>query len=326
LGEEGRPAPTPIPRVPIIYCSDLYHPHDDPDDHFDLMTLFGLPEFEIAAILIDTGERGKGRPAIPALKQAMHITGRSVPYAMGLTRNLKEAEDKAIDQPADAQAGVELVLKTLRESPRPVTVFTTGSLRDMAAAYNRAPELFRRKVGRFYINAGHSGGKREWNVAMDPRAYIRILRSGLPVYWVPCFGVDGYASFWKFKQGDVLKAASRPVQNFFIYALTKADPNVRDPIAALAEEPPRDLVDRLWAEERNMWCTGAFLDAAGRSHPSFVFGEVLVHIQDDGTTRLTHDQDGVILRAFRVVSPETYASDMTRALRQALARSAPGSP
>jgi hypothetical protein len=28
----------PSARVPLIYSSDLLHPHDDPDDHFDLAT------------------------------------------------------------------------------------------------------------------------------------------------------------------------------------------------------------------------------------------------------------------------------------------------
>ena len=39
--------------VPVIYCTDLFHPHDDPDDHFDLATLFALPELEVKAILLD---------------------------------------------------------------------------------------------------------------------------------------------------------------------------------------------------------------------------------------------------------------------------------
>ena len=42
-------------RVPILYSTDLYHPHDDPDDHFDLLTLFAIPEFDIRGIVIDTG-------------------------------------------------------------------------------------------------------------------------------------------------------------------------------------------------------------------------------------------------------------------------------
>jgi hypothetical protein len=36
-------------EVPILYSSDLYHPHEDPDDHFDLATLFSLNTVEIGA-------------------------------------------------------------------------------------------------------------------------------------------------------------------------------------------------------------------------------------------------------------------------------------
>ncbi len=31
-------------RIPVLYSTDLFQPYDDPDDHFDLATLFGLPE------------------------------------------------------------------------------------------------------------------------------------------------------------------------------------------------------------------------------------------------------------------------------------------
>jgi len=306
----------PAGSISVIYCTDLYHPHDDPDDHFDLLTLFALPEFNIRAIVIDTGERGQGRPGVPALKQAMHLTGRSVAYTTGLVRNLKGREDPGMDQPREAQAGVELILKALRESERPVTVFTTGSLRDVAAAFNRDEMLFRDKVHRVYVNAGHSGGKREWNVDMDPRAYVRLLRSGLPIYWVPCFGEKGYASFWKFKQGDVLTVSPKAVQNFFLYALTKADPAQRDPVKALAEEVPPGVFQELCQQERHMWCTGAFLDAARRPHPSFTFDQVAVEVHDDGTTRLGQGDGTVKLRTFRVLLPETYAADMTKVLKQ----------
>ena len=56
-----------VDTVPIIYTTDLYHPHDDPDDHFDLATLFALPEFDIRAIVIDMGARGEGRPGTVAI-------------------------------------------------------------------------------------------------------------------------------------------------------------------------------------------------------------------------------------------------------------------
>jgi hypothetical protein len=26
----------------VIYCTDLFHPHDDPDDHFDIACLYAI--------------------------------------------------------------------------------------------------------------------------------------------------------------------------------------------------------------------------------------------------------------------------------------------
>jgi len=92
--------------VPIIYTTDLYHPHDDPDDHFDLATLFAIPEFDIRAIVIDTGKRGKDRPGLLPVRQMMHITGRTVPVATGLIENLRHQGDLGERQPAEALAGV----------------------------------------------------------------------------------------------------------------------------------------------------------------------------------------------------------------------------
>lgn len=306
-------------RVPILYSTDLYHPHDDPDDHFDLLTLFAIPEFDIRGIVIDTGERGKDRPAIPALKQVVYLTGRQVPFAMGLLQNLKSFEDNGLDQAEPAQAGVTLILKTLRESSGPVTVFATGSLRDVAAAFNREPDLLRSKVGRLYVNAGHSGGEGEWNVDMDPNAYVRILRSGLPIYWVPCFGVEGYGSFWKFNQGLLLRDAPKPVQNFILYALEKVDPVKSDPVAFLNSTPEPGRLESIFAIERNMWCTGAFLHAAGRKLESCSFREVSVRVGDHGKTVLTPESpDSVKLMTFHVEAPSDYPVEMTRTLKSLL--------
>jgi hypothetical protein len=53
LGGEVATGAHPPPRVPIIYSSDLYHPPQDPDDTYDLATLFALGEFDIRAIVLD---------------------------------------------------------------------------------------------------------------------------------------------------------------------------------------------------------------------------------------------------------------------------------
>ncbi len=304
--------------VPIIYTTDLYHPHDDPDDHFDLVTLFAIPEFDIRAIIIDTGKRGKDRPGILPVKQMMHITGRTVPVATGLVENVRHQGDTGERQPDAVQAGVRLILKVLRESTKPVTIFTTGSLRDVAAAYNRNPALFKTKAGRVYINVGHSCGGPEHNVNLDRHAYVRILGSPLPVYWVPCFGADGYKSHWHFRQGDVLESAPLAVQNFFVYCLTRAKADVRDPIKALAEPIDQAVKEPIWAKTRNMWCTGAFLHAAGRSDPTCGFKKVTVHLDNAGKTRISRPGDGLEIMTFHHADPDAYGQSMRNALRELL--------
>ena len=36
LGAQQPPATRKAASVPLVYCTDLFHPHDDPDDHLDL--------------------------------------------------------------------------------------------------------------------------------------------------------------------------------------------------------------------------------------------------------------------------------------------------
>ncbi|GAI12594.1 unnamed protein product, partial [marine sediment metagenome] len=57
-------------------------------------------------------------------------------------------------------------------------------------------------------------------VEIDRYAFLTIMRSGLPMYWCPCFGEE-YGTFWTFQQREVLDTAPLPVQNYFVFALTK---------------------------------------------------------------------------------------------------------
>lgn len=299
--------------VPVIYSTDLYHPHNDPDDHYDLLTLFSLPELDISAIIIDMGETGRGRAGQVAVAQICALRGKNTPVAAGLIGNLASPEDTALNRSAEEQAGIELILKSLREASEPVTLFAVGSLRDMAAAYNRAPALFKEKVGRFYINAGDTRGKVEYNVGIEAVAYNRMMTSGLPIYWTPCFGDAGYGSFWQFRQGEVLRTAPKEVQNFFLYMFSKS--NDPDALAYLHREPDADLLDRVCGEDRAMWCTAAFLDAAGRTDPTFCYKTENVALAPDGTTLLSPD-GSLRLKTIQVNLPQDYPAAMTRVLRR----------
>lgn len=156
-------------RVPVIYCTDLFHPHDDPDDHFDLAVIYALDELDIKGIVLDQGDKQDLRPGRIPVEQMNLLTGRSVPWEVGLSIPLKTPEDQALDQPAVYQDGAGMILDLLAESEEPLAIITVGSLRDVAVAFNRDPELFRKRVSKLVIFIGEaSAGTLEWNVGLDP--------------------------------------------------------------------------------------------------------------------------------------------------------------
>jgi hypothetical protein len=245
-------------RVPIVYSTDLFHPHADPDDHYDLACLFALPEFDVRGIILDLGgqqAKGSGRPAV---EQMQKISARRVPCEFGLSRRLRSRDDQALDEPPEFQGGVRLLLAALAASPEKVVLFTTGSCRDVAAAFNRQPDLLRQKAAAVYFNIGRGPNEpqEECNVGYDPEAYLRMFESGLPLYWCPCFGKDGYETLYQADQNAVVGACARPVQNYFVYCLTKSQ---ADPLAFLQTGP-----HPLPTGPRAMWCTAPMFHAAGR--------------------------------------------------------------
>ncbi|GHV68500.1 hypothetical protein FACS1894199_15820 [Bacteroidia bacterium] len=272
-------------RIPIIYSSDLFNPPADPDDHYDLATLFMMQEFDVKAFIFDVSNHTRiadefsrtpdefGR--VP-LEQIAAITGRPIPpYSIGLNQPLNSPDGQAKEQVAQFQGGVDLILKSLRESDEKVLMFLVGSCTDFAAAYNRDPELLRQKVSAMYISAGNgpSGKQDECNAGLDPNAYICLLKSRLPIYWCPCIPNGPYRQATKEdvlakndntyntcftipNQAECLKNVSARLHNFFHYAFTASK---EDPIPYLNRTP-----EELTTKEKWIWSTPAFFHAAGR--------------------------------------------------------------
>jgi hypothetical protein len=254
--------------VPVIYCTDLFHPHDDPDDHFDLATLYAMPELDIKAVVLDQGRKQLERPGRIPVSQMNRITGRNMPAVIGLADPLKSPDDKALDQPAQFQGAVELIVQTLHASARPVCIATAGSVRDVVCAFNREPGLFRTNVAMVLAFIGEASDAKfqEYNVGLDPQAFVGLMRSGLPVYWVPCFDGGlwqnrGHASFWRASQRALLRQATPEIIQYFIYALEK---ETAEPLAFLSRriEPEREA--RLFAGTRNLWCAAVLGVMSGR--------------------------------------------------------------
>ena len=103
------------------------------------------------------------------------------------------------------------------------------------------------------------------------------MTSELPVYWCPAFGKndtvadmaagklkpDEYRVYWTFRQSDVFAELPAPLQNYFLYALDRKDPNLTEPLAYLQLPTEQSLRDKQWKETRYMWSTAAIYESAG---------------------------------------------------------------
>jgi hypothetical protein len=254
--------------VPVIYCTDLFHPHDDPDDHFDLATLYAMPELDIKGVVLDQGRKQLERPGRIPVSQLNQITGRKVPAVIGLADPLKSPDDKALDQPAQFQRAVDLIVRTLRASRRWVCIATAGSVRDLVSAFNREPGLFRTNVAMVLAFIGEASDAKfqEYNVSLDVQAFVGLMRSGLPVYWVPCFDGGlwqnrGHASFWRASQRMLLEGAAPGVIQYFVYALEEER---ADPVGFLSRPVEPERKERLFVGTRNLWCAVVLGVASGR--------------------------------------------------------------
>jgi hypothetical protein len=213
----------------------------------------------------------------------------------------------------------------------------------VAAAFNREPERLRAKVAGLYVNIGNSSlGGDEYNVALDRAAYRRLLQTGLPIYWYPCFPKNVREStYWLMADFPAtLKASPAPLRNYFIYAVRHLDPTKHDPVAALASD--LGLVDDAFAKAgafrpaKEMWCTPALLTVAGRRIYRVAGGYVAAATPPPGAeevklyeyvpTRLEVDPQGKPTRidyhasdpnvkVIRVSDPKLYGEAMNGCLR-----------
>jgi hypothetical protein len=341
------PAEPPVPTVPLIYCTDLFHPHDDPDDHFDLATIYAIPEIRLLGIVLDQGGNQEKRPGKIPVSQLNALTGRNVPTVMGLSQPLQNPLDTGRDQPDIYQAGVRMILESLRTSPEPVFILAVGSVRDIAAAFHREPELFRKKVRRIGVFIGEASDEKfvEYNVGLDPQAYVGLMRSGLPLYWIPCFdgGIwqnQGHASFWQANHADILRQAPSELIQFFVYALER---ETTDPLAFVRATVDPERQRRLFEQARNLWCTASFAVLLGRdlqcvegtyqtgprgasdgedptlTNALFAFEPVDITITDAGVVQYGQGPNSHSVWRFKILDKHNYARGMTEATAKLLA-------
>ena len=278
------------------------------------------------------------------VEQMNYLTGRDIPYAIGLAERMKDPGDKALHEPAKYQKGIELIFKTLEESPEPVTIITNGSVRDLVVAFNRKPELFKKKVSRIYSLIGNAVGKHlGYNVLLDPNAFRALMASDLPVYWVPAvekhmWGMGQNASCWRPDQRELLEGVTGSVLNFYIYALLHKSED--DPVGFLYSNDAAKEEHKIISTPRPLWCAALFAYIAERKYicrdgvylavPAdkvkstdqvieiFTFKPISVRIDADGRQHYEDGPGAHVVERFHINEMEKYSEMMTSVTRELL--------
>lgn len=299
VAAENSGAGTTPKRVPVIDVTDLYHPHQDVGDNFDILAACALPELDLRAVILDCTEpfrqpvakdpgpglfpdaRGPREPGFIPVLQLNSIFGRNVPCATIPFARMKSIDDKMLDAPPFQQQGIDLILKTLGKSASPVHIVSFGSARAIAVAYNRDPELFRKKLARLHLCAGGSSplapGYIEWNVALDPLAIVCLLRTTLPIalypdaannardkgynVFSPGFSYDEHNTYWKLPDLRFILQMDPPLRRYLEYAFSRSS-RVDFLRATEADGPPLD--EKLLAKEHYVWETAVWICLSGR--------------------------------------------------------------
>lgn len=271
-------------KIPLIDVTDLYHPYQDIGDNFDLIMPYALPQIDLKAVILDVTDNyrqpvgvhrvveysdrtGPRDPGIIPVSQLNYIFDRNIPFACGPFTAMTSPGDTMPDCPAFQARGVDLILEILEKSEEKVEIAIFSSARPVAVAYNRNPELFMRKVSRIHLCAGSSSPiVFEWNVELDPHAFVCLLRSPLPIALYPCacdkgaFRVSPHNCFWKLENLEFIKRMDKKLQPYIHYAFNRVCRN--DFLRVMEDEPPQDEIEDIARRSHSVWETAIWIEAA----------------------------------------------------------------
>ena len=182
--------------LPIMLDCDPGH-----DDAIAIVLALASPELDVKAITSSAGNQTPEKTLRNVLRMLTLLQRQDIPVAGGarkpLMRELIIADnvhgESGLDGPALPEpdfapqncTAVELMAKTLRESPQPVTIVATGPQTNVALLLNGHPELHD-KIARIVMMGGamvlgNWQPAAEFNIYVDPEAAEIVFQSGIPV-------------------------------------------------------------------------------------------------------------------------------------------------
>ncbi|MEN8227713.1 MAG: nucleoside hydrolase [Bacteroidota bacterium] len=328
---------------PMIHVGDIYHEYGDPDDHFDMASVYAMAFLglvDLKGVVFDWPSKRFGDPDVMGVAQMNYITGLVVPSVAGSPEPMKHRNDTKPDLSAVELQGVNWIIKTLKEAESPVVINIVGISTDVGIAIKKEPELFRSKCKGIYLTAGITfpvkGTEHDHNVRYDPMAYAAIFDAPCPVYWLPVaehFGdqeLGGYNSRYNFVHDDILQHLPKKVLNFFLFMLGKIRQS--NWLEYMNGEPDQHLLALHGPRGRAMWCTAGFLHAAGmkvttkgkivpvdaKEKAVCSFKPVAIHCDDQGYPSWEADPQSTTRYIFHVDDVDNYEEAMTVAQRDML--------
>lgn len=176
----------------IIVDTDL---GDDVDDAFAVDLVLASPEFDVLGLSSawgDTSLRAR------MLDRMVCETGRS---GIAVNAGVRTNSTAVFSQSPWATAGIErphgdavaYLFQQIKAHPNEITLLALGPLTNIGAAIDRDPATFR-KLRRVVLMGGsiHRGygpvgtpPEPEYNIARDPASAQKLLRSGVPLFFLP---------------------------------------------------------------------------------------------------------------------------------------------
>ena len=330
-------------RTPVLHVADCFHPHGDPDDHFDLACEYALAHLghiDLRGIVIDYPPQFRaGDPAVMAVAQLNWLTAQAVPVAIGTSHRLGSSTDKMSDAPKRELAGVQFILQQLRQSELPLAIICVGSSADIIVAALREPDLFRAKCAGVYLNSGAAYGQPEkpevleFNVKLDKAAYAAMFKLPCPLYWFPCWhtvetrvsGKEG--TFFKMTHREALGGISNELATYFQFMFDRGwNPkwlrSMKTAPDATAWEATLGRTREMWSATSQFIVAGLTVTRDGAIVPLeqagadaiFRMRPVAVTCNDAGHTTWQYQEKETGVWKLSISDANLYPSAMTKAI------------
>lgn len=328
----------------VLHQTDLFHPHGDPDDHFDLATLFALvlrKTIDLRGIVLDfPPEHRKGDPDVLAIAQLNRLCGTFVPVAVGASAPMQSRTDSLSELSNSETTAVRLITQTLEEAKTPIRISCVGSATDIAVAALRNPDLFAKKCSGIYLDAGAAFDNPdhpemlEFNVKLNPKAYAAMFDLPCPLFWFPCWNrveireSEEWGTFYWLEHRDSLKGISIGLSGFFEYMFSQTADSQW--LKSILREPNQDVWELILQRKRGMWSTASLLYLADltvtKEGDIVPVSEIApkdelyrmefidVECCDEGRTNWKISETPTNRQIFHLLDPKVYPDAMTKAI------------